>query len=364
MTIDNGNHLVLSGNHAALDYAHAIGTREQLVGPAAANYPFVDLATGARWTLRANEGRIPWWVLDPKRRVPGARLRDYLALLRLQRAPLSATIGDVLPCRGVLYERLVRPVLLAALNTDPREASARLAGAVIQETLANGGRSFRPLVARDGLSGALVEPAVRLIEAQGGSVTFGRRARALSLENNRVAAIDFGDTAEPIAADAAVILAVPPVVATSLVPNLAAPDAFHAIVNAHFRIEPPPAVPAITGVINGLVEWLFSFPGRLSVTISGADRLLETPREELASRIWQDVAKIAGIAGPLPPWQIVRERRATFAATPQQEAKRPGAQTRWRNLVLAGDWTATGLPATIEGAIRSGNRAADLVQHQ
>jgi uncharacterized protein with NAD-binding domain and iron-sulfur cluster len=70
---------------------------------------------------------------------------------------------------------------------------------------------------------------------------------------------------------------------------------------------------------------------------------------------------LTGLPEALPPWQIVRERRATFAATPAQDAKRPGAVTRWRNLVLAGDWTDTGLPATIEGAIRSGNRAAELI---
>ena len=99
----------------------------------------------------------------------------------------------------------------------------------------------------------------------------------------------------------------------------------------------------------------------LNTSKSSADRLLDTPREELAARIWREVAEIAGIAGPLPPWQIVRERRATFAALPREDAKRPGPQTRWNNLVLAGDWTATGLPATIEGAIRSGNRAAGLI---
>ena len=85
------------------------------------------------------------------------------------------------------------------------------------------------------------------------------------------------------------------------------------------------------------------------------------PREELAQEIWREVASVAGLPAALPPWQIVRERRATFAADPEQKPCVRGAQTDWRNLFLAGDWTATGLPATIESAIRSGNRAADLV---
>jgi uncharacterized protein with NAD-binding domain and iron-sulfur cluster len=68
-----------------------------------------------------------------------------------------------------------------------------------------------------------------------------------------------------------------------------------------------------------------------------------------------------GFAGELPPWQIVRERRATFVATPEENAKRPLARTEWENLVVAGDWTATGLPATLESAVRSGNRAAEVV---
>ena len=139
------------------------------------------------------------------------------------------------------------------------------------------------------------------------------------------------------------------------------PTEFRAIVNAHFRIEPPADQPPILGVLNGTVEWIFAFPGRLSVTISAGDRLLDTPREELAKTIWAEVASVTGLPAELPPWQIVRERRATFAATPAQDLKRPGAETAWRNLLLAGDWTNTGLPATIEGAIRSGNRAAELI---
>jgi hypothetical protein len=120
-------------------------------------------------------------------------------------------------------------------------------------------------------------------------------------------------------------------------------------------------MPAILGVVGGLVEWLFAFPQRLSVTVSNADRLVDLPREELAQAIWRDICKALGIEDELPPWQIVRERRATFEATPKQNALRPGAVTNCKNLFLAGDWTDTGLPATIEGSVRSGNRAADLV---
>jgi uncharacterized protein with NAD-binding domain and iron-sulfur cluster len=84
-------------------------------------------------------------------------------------------------------------------------------------------------------------------------------------------------------------------------------------------------------------------------------------KDELAKMIWRDVQRIANVPAEMPPWQVVRERRATFAATPAQNAKRPGVRTAWRKLALAGDWTNTGLPATIESAVRSGTRAADFV---
>ena len=170
-----------------------------------------------------------------------------------------------------------------------------------------------------------------------------------------------GDDDIAIGPDDAVVMAVPPRAAASLLPGIKTPTKFRAIVNAHFRFDPPANAPPILGVVGGLVEWLFAFPQRLSVTISNGDRLVDMPREELASAIWSDVCKAVGRRGELPPWQIVRERRATFEATPEQNALRPGAVTAFKNLFLAGDWTDTGLPATIEGSVRSGDRAADLV---
>ena len=82
------------------------------------------------------------------------------------------------------------------------------------------------------------------------------------------------------------------------------------------------------GVVNGMAQWLFAFPGRLSVTVSAADDLLDLSREDLAHRIWREVAAIANLADAMPAWQIVRERRATFAALPREEAKRPARKRR------------------------------------
>ena len=359
--IDNGNHLVLSGNRAALSYLDVIGARAGLTAPPSASFPFIDIATGERWTVRANDGIIPWWILDPARRVPGARLREYLALAKLLRAKAGATIGETISCSGPLYQRLIEPLLIAALNTEPRNGSAALAAAVIRETLAAGGRAYRPLIAHHGLSNAFVAPALRYVADHGGSVNYGRRLRQLALGTDRAAALDFGDMSIRLTSSDAVVLAVPPTAAESLVPGLAAPTEFRAIVNAHFRIDPPEGLQPMIGVINGTAQWLFAFPGRLSVTISAADDLLDLSREDLARRIWSEVAVIANLAGAMPAWQIVRERRATFAALPREEAKRPVTETAWENLVLAGDWTRTGLPATIEGAIRSGARAAEII---
>jgi len=359
LVIDNGNHLLLSGNHAAMAYVRTLGTEAGLVGPPQADFAFMDIASDERWTLRIGNGRLPLWTLDEKRRVPGSTLMDYVRLLPLIWASKDKTVGETIACKGPVYDRLGHPLLLAALNIDPPQGSAALAGAIIRETLLAGGRACRPLTAR-GLTEVLIDPALRFLKKRGAEVHFGSQLRALDLRHGRAQALDFGSG--PVALDNgdAVIVAVPPWTAPSLVPGLSAPTQYRAIVNAHFRIAPPKDFPSMIGVLGATVEWIFAFPDRLSVTISGADRLLDQSREELAALIWREVAQVARLSGDLPPWQVVRERRATFAATPAEDAKRPDAATKFSNLYLAGDWTDTGLPATIEGAIRSGNRAADL----
>jgi squalene-associated FAD-dependent desaturase len=365
MMIDNGNHLVLSGNRAVMAYLKRLGTEDRLAGPDSADLAFMDLRDGTRWRLRPNDGPLAWWVFAKDRRVPGTGPADYLPLAALLTRHPGKRIDEVLRPHGVLWERLLEPFFLAALNTAAVEGSADLAGAIVRETLAKGGQACRPRIAHPTLAAAFVEPALDYLNAKGAEVRLGRRLKGIQTQHGKVRALEFGDGVVELGVGEAAILAVPPGQAQALLPGLEAPDAFRSIVNGHFALPASarrPDAPLITGLVGGTAEWLFVFEDRVSVTVSGADAIVDENREDLAARLWADVARVLDLGdAPLPAWQIVKERRATFAATPQQNAKRPGARTALSNLVLAGDWTRTGLPATIEGALRSGETAARLL---
>ena len=360
--IDNGNHLLIAGNRSAMAYLDTIGARSTLTGPAAPVYPFLDRATGERWVLRMNRGRLPWWIASPARRVPGTGLMDYLHASRLFRAGPGATVDEVLDKDGAIYRRLWRPLAIAALNTPLDQASAALLAGVLRESFGAGGDACLPLVPKAGLSESLVDPALAFLKARGAEIRFNARLRAIAFKGVRASALDFDSGETAVASGEKLVLAVTAPVAARLLPEISAPDEYHAIVNAHFRIRAPENSPFFVGLIGGTAEWVFRKREVLSVTVSAADRLLDTPVDELAEILWRDVAAAYELgSGPVPHVQIVKERRATFAATPAQLALRPAPATRWDNLVLAGDWTDTGLPATIEGAIRSGFSAADIL---
>jgi squalene-associated FAD-dependent desaturase len=362
LTIDNGNHLVLSGNRAVHDYLARIGASDRLTGPAETRFPFIDLATQRAWTVWPNAGAVPWWILSPGRGVPGARFADFLAMAGLLRAKPGQRVDETIRCEGPVWERLMRPFLLAALNAEPESAAAELAAQVVRETLARGGSAYAPRVPSPGLSAAFVNPALDYLEAHGGTLRLQRRLLKLYTDGDRVTGLEFSDGRVEVAAQDRVVLAVPPWVAKELAPNLTTPERFEGIVNGHFRVRMGDGPARIIGVLNGTVEWIFCFDDRISVTVSGANRLMGAEREDLARELWADVSRALGLGPDLPPWQIIKERRATFLATVDQQARRPAARTPYANLLLAGDWTATGLPATIEGALRSGARAASLVQ--
>jgi squalene-associated FAD-dependent desaturase len=363
--VDNGNHLLVAGNRSAMAYLDGIGAAGTLTGPDEARYDFLDVASGTRWRFQPGRGRMPWWLLRRDRRIPGTGIRDYLGAWRFLRARPQDRVTDLVAADRAIYRRLWAPLATAALNTDPADGSAALLGRVLRETFGAGGAACRPLVPREGLSESLIEPALATLARKGATVRLGARLRAIDAGPHRVSSLHFdaGDVA--LGTSEAVILAVPAAVAPRLLPDIAAPDQFRGILNAHFRVTVPEDTPLFVGLIGGTAEWVFRKRGVLSVTISAADRFMDRAAEELAPLLWADVCRAYNLgAMEIPAWQIVKERRATFAATPEQEARRPKSATQRRNLVLAGDWVDTGLPATVEGAIRSGFAAAAMLTRE
>lgn len=361
--IDNGNHLVMAGNTATFAYLDAIGTRDQLVSTGA-TFPFLDLASGERWTVRPNRGRLPWWFLAPSRRVAGSRAFDYLAALKLAFAGPEATVESVLANPPTVYRRLWEPLATSALNTDPSEGAASLLWPVLTQTFLRGANWCRPFVADQGLGPAFVEPALERLAAAGAEVQFNRRLRALESEGGRVTELDTSGGLVPVADGEGVVLAVPPAGAADLLPGLSVPKESRAIVNVHFRLEAPPRLPEdarFLGLVGGTAQWIFVRDDVAAITVSAADALAAQDNDAIAATVWQDLAKALALPdGPMPPHRVINERRATFAQTPAAARTRPGAATAYANLWLAGDWTDTGLPATIEGAIQSGQKAARL----
>ena len=361
--IDNGNHLVMSGNTAAMAFLDEVGARGRMVGPDEATFPFIDVASGQRWTVRPNAGLIPWWVFSPARRVPGSSALSFLPALRLLTAGAGQTVADVLPATGALYRGLWEPLIVAAINAKPEQAAAILMKPVLLETFARGSAACRPLVARHSLADAFIDPAVETLGKRGVDIRFGERVQALTVDSGRVTGIAMGDDHLPLNDDDNVVLAVPPWDAAALLPALDVPAAGEPIVNVHFRADRqlgPADIVDVIGIVGGFAQWIFVRGDIVSITISAARDEAQLDADDIAVRCWQDVQATLDITDAMPRFRVIKERRATFAQDPAAVARRPGAKTSLANLFLAGDWTDTGLPATIEGAIRSGNRAAAL----
>jgi hydroxysqualene dehydroxylase len=358
--IDNGNHLVLSGNRALHDYLGRIGAADRLTGPARAAFPFIDLRTGDRWTVKPGRGRLPWWILVPGRRVPGTRVRDYFAVLRLARANCESTVAECVGTPEALYRRFWEPLTVAALNTSAREGAARLLWPVLRETFGRGEAACRPRMASRGLSHCFVDPALGFLRERGADVRLHARLRQIDAADDRARCLRFAEgRATEVAPGESVVLAVPPAAAATLLPGLVTPGGSRAIVNGHFRVSHPLPAPAFVGLVGATSQWIFVRGDVASVTVSAANGLAEEPNEVIAAKLWPEVRLALDLADAAPTaWRIVKEKRATFAQTPSELVRRPGVRTRITNLFLAGDWTDTGLPATLEGSVRSGHTAA------
>ena len=225
-----------------------------------------------------------------------------------------------------------------------------------------------PLIARTGLGPDLVDPLAEAVRARGATIALRRRVDAIEVEGGRATALTIGGDTLPLGPDDAVCLAAPAHVSARLIPGLLPENALVAspIVNAHFVLDRAiaPDRARMVGVLGGASQWLALRGDMVSTTVSAADALAGRPTDDIAHLLWGEAraaCALLDIALPERPRasRVVKERWATLRQGPG--LPRPAAATGVANLVLAGDWTATGLPFTIEGAIRSGRAAAQAL---
>ena len=367
-TIDNGSHMMLGANEATRGYLADAGSEDAVTEIAPAAFPFVDVPSGATWRVAPGSGSIPFWLLDRRRRVAGSGLSDYFEILRLARAKATDTVSDCVNPTGPLYERFWQPLSRAVLNTDASEGSARLLWRMVRETFLRGEKACRPFFFGHGLSAALVDPVLTTLAERGVEILFRSRLRAIGIDDGRVSSLRFGEYGVPVGEDETVVLAVPPDVCGSLLPEFGPPTRSNPILNAHYLLEEPVALPwgmPFLGLTGTEAQWLFVRGNSVSVTVSAADRLIDRSSDELVDLLWAEIAPVLGHrTKPAPPCRIIKERRATIAQTPAEIARRPATRTAIGNLFLAGDWIDTGLPATIEGSIKSGFQAAQVAMNE
>ncbi|RAU22546.1 hypothetical protein CU669_07600 [Paramagnetospirillum kuznetsovii] len=341
--IDNGSHLVLGANRTALAYAQATGGLEAMV-PASPCFPFVDIATGARWMVTPQ--RLP------------AGIGEILRALGLPWTGKHETVTSRLG-QARSFTRFWQPMCEAIMNTAPEEASARMFAWTMRRALLGGASALIPWTFPLGLSAALVAPALATLGMFSAEVRFRRRLIKASPQR---LSFDDGDIA--LGPDDKVILALPPWALASVLPGSVDEMATRPIVNAHFRLDHPVVLPGdshFLGLVHAAGHWLFARGDVLSVTVSAADALAERSNDDIAAQLWDEAARALGMAPSAPPcFRIMKERRATLAHDRATIAKRPGPLTQHPNLLLAGDWLASPWPCTIEAAIASGLEAARL----
>ncbi len=392
-TVDNGQHLLLGSYRETLRLLERVGSRDRLDLQARLRIPFVEPGGSVSVFALPPAPLYAWSVLAGLLRFPGLAFRERIGLLRvardvrrLGRLPAGerdrdeVTVASWLRALGQserVRERLWDPLATAALNEEPERASAAMFLPVLSELLLGGPDASRLGVPRVGLSDLYAEPAGHYLRARGSEVRVRAQVRQLLFERGRCCGVLLADGASLTARE--VIVAVPPADLLEMLPQELAADPFFAgcarletspIVSIYLWFGAPVTELPLAGLIGGHWQWIFSrhAPGGgagFGVTLvqSAARVFVEASRDTLVRRALDDLHRFfpSSRRTALRHSLIIKEKRASVASLPGSLALRPSTQTPRPGLHLAGDWTATGLPATIEGAVLSGHACARQV---
>jgi squalene-associated FAD-dependent desaturase len=396
--VDNGQHALFGCYHETFAYLRRIGTAH-LAPPAARLQLTMTDGPAHAYALDCPSWTPPWHLVGGLMRWRALSWRDRLNAGRVARVILKArsrggaavaaevpqnlTVSQWLEARGQsprLVEWLWRPLAIAALNQSPDVASASLFVRVLADLFGPGPSDAAIALPTVPLDELFAAPAVRIIEAAGGAVLLKTPATIdVDTTGSRVVGVRVDDRAID-APD--VVSAVPWHAFGSLWADV--PRAVAGIADAASRMQASPIVtvnlwydravllPPIerfVGFVGSPLHWAFdksaifgAAAGHISIVSSGAADLVVQDNAALSALAIREMTRLVPAAGAARCLRsvVVREPRASFSAAPDAPP-RPAAATQLGGFHLAGDWTDTGLPATIEGAVLSGHRAAAQV---
>ncbi|RMG60849.1 MAG: FAD-dependent oxidoreductase [Calditrichaeota bacterium] len=386
-TVDSGQHLLLAGYTHTRTLLEKLGTAGKVHYQPGLRVHFL-LPDQQLWQLKALSLPPPFHLMLPLMLGRGLSLGSRARLLGLaswlsgKKAPLERelTVSQWLHRAGQtpqLAQWVWKPITLSALNTPPGDASAALFLNVLREGLLKSCRASGLGFPRVMLSDLLVHPFLRFARQRGATLLLNSRAVRLTSCEQGACTVALRN-GHRLSADA-VVVALPPREAAALLeerlPGLAtlARTATSPIVTVNVWLNRPLNVPLPLALVEGPFHWLLPLPRDsapeglfgYSLVSSAAFQLAERPAEQLEAHLIQLLRRLpaehispADIAGI----RVVKERRATLLQSPAFVRLRPGAATPLPGVFLAGDWTQTGLPQTIESAAISGLQAALALQ--
>lgn len=303
---------------------------------------------------------------------PAEKLEAVRALLALRREHGRRTDLDSITMQQWLEEkrqsprtisRFWAPVLVSAVNEDLDRMAASHGFLVFHLAFLASKDGYEMGVPRVPLGE--LHSAERLASRTGAGVLLRRKVTGVRVEGRRVRALE--TELGPVEADA-FISALPFEPLRSLLPDLLedwSAFEYSPIAGIHLWFDRPVTDLPHAVLLDSPFQWFFNkLEGRYIQLVVSASRFLQTwPRQEVAARAVEDLGRYLPEAGRarLERFHVVKEVRATFSARPGLADRRPPPETRLENLFLAGDWTQTGWPSTMEGAARSGYRAAGAV---
>jgi zeta-carotene desaturase len=402
--IDNCQHVITRACTAFLDFIRRIGGGADLHLQERLSIPFVDPATGVS-VLEASELPMPLHLAPSFLRFKPLGMADKVriagALLAMMRmTPEEREAWETQSFKRWLdgmdqTEAAVRmfwePLVLAVCNARVALVSAAQALWVFQEAFLRSPRAGDMGWPRVGLTTLFADRAVAYLRARGGEVLTGQTALGLIVEADRVTGA-FGRDGRHWKADA-VITALPPRAMIDLIPGVWKTNGFFvpatklemtSIVGVHLWYDRPVAPWDFCACLNSEIQWVFNKSrinrppdksGRgpvnsafeyLNIVLSDGDKYIPVGKEEMQAKFDGEMRRLFPAAGNanLVHCVVVKESEATFRPAPGIRSSRLPAETPIKGLVLAGEWTDTGWPSTMEGAVRSGARAAEVVLRQ